>query len=73
MKRVSLYEKAEKEKNKAETEYSLDYSRGIHVVRGVFRTQSNIYDGAFFAKIVNAQKPLIISAKKLHRRCSTGF
>ena len=28
---------------------------------------------SFFAKTVNVLKPLIIFAKKLHRRCSTGF
>ena len=32
--------------------------------RDVSRTQSNIYDGAFFAKMVNGLKPLHISAKK---------
>ena len=32
--------------------------------RGVFRTQSNIYDGAFFEKIV-----IKYFAKKIHRRC----
>ena len=41
--------------------------------RGVFRNQSNIYDGVFFAKIVNGFKPLTIFAKKLHHRCLTGF
>ena len=35
--------------------------------RGVFRTQSNIYDGAFFAKIVQAYNHLLFSRKKLWR------
>ena len=32
--------------------------------KGVFRTESNIYDAAFFAKIVNSWKPFTIFAKK---------
>ena len=39
--------------------------------RGVFRAQSDIYDGAFLAKIVNDWKPLTIFAK-LYRSYSTG-
>ena len=31
--------------------------------RGVFRTRSNVYDEAFFAKIVNGLKALTISQK----------
>ena len=41
--------------------------------RGVFRTQSNIYDELLLAKIVNGFKPLTISTIKFHRRFSTGF
>ena len=37
-------------------------------VRGVFRTQSSIYDGDG-----DAFQPLNIFAKNLHRRYSTGF
>ena len=35
--------------------------------------QSNIYDGAFFAKIVDGFKSLTIFAKMLYVRCSIGF
>ena len=38
--------------------------------RGVFRTQANIYDGAFFVNILNC---LLFSQKKLHHRCLTGL
>ena len=41
--------------------------------RSLFRNQSNIYEGAFFSKIVNAYKPLTIFTKKLNHRYSTGF
>ena len=41
--------------------------------RGVFRTQSGIYDGTFFVTIVNKFSSLTIFPKKLHRKCSTGF
>ena len=43
--------------------------------RGVFRTHSNIYDAAFLRIKLTANylKLLTIFAKKLHRRCSTGF
>ena len=43
------------------------------VSRGVFRSLPNIYDGAFFAKIVNDQKPSSIIAKKLHHTCLSGL
>ena len=36
----------------------------------LYITQSSIYDRAFIVKI---SKPLSISTKKLHRRCSLGF
>ena len=42
-------------------------------IRGMFRTQSNTYDGAFYVKIGNVLKPLSIFAEKLHHRCLTGF
>ena len=42
-------------------------------VRDVFRTQVNIYNGAFFAKIVNGFQLLTIFAKNLHHWCLTGF
>ena len=45
----------------------------INGYRGVFRIQSNSYAVFFFAKIVNGWKPLTVTVKKLHRRCSTGF
>ena len=32
-------------------------------VRGAFRTQSNIYDGVFFEKIGNGQKPATLLKK----------
>ena len=41
--------------------------------RGVFRTQSNSCDGFVFAKVVHGWKPLTMSVKKIHCRCSTGF
>ena len=43
----------------------------VAAYRGVFRTQSNIYNGAFFPKILNGFKLLTILARKLHRRCLT--
>ena len=50
------------------TAYLVWYAVGrfCTITRGVFRTQSNIYDGVFFAKIV-------IFAKNFHCRYSTGF
>ena len=36
----------------------------VAVYRGVFRTQSNIYIGAFFVKILNSFKLLTISGKE---------
>ena len=39
--------------------------------RGVFRTWSNIYKEAFFAKIPNGLKLLTIFEKNFRRRCST--
>ena len=50
------------------------FSRCIYLMvntRGVFRIQSNIYDEAFFSKIVNSFQPLTIFSKKLQRTCST--
>ena len=41
--------------------------------RGVFKTQSKIYDGAFFAKIVHDFQSSTIFAKKFYHRCSTMF
>ena len=41
----------------------------VGVVRGVFRIQSNIYDEAFLRKLFSKT----IFAKKVHRRCSSGF
>lgn len=38
--------------------------------RCLFRSQSSIYDEAFFAKVVNGQNRLTIFTKKVHRRCS---
>ena len=40
--------------------------------RGVFRTQSNIYDEAFWTKTTNDLQPLSVFAKKLHHLCLTG-
>ena len=40
-------------------------------LRGLFRALSNIW-WSFFAKIVNSFKPLVIFAKRFHRRCLTG-
>ena len=42
----------------------------ILINRSVFKTQSNISDGAFFCK---NKKPLTVFVKKTHHRCSTGF
>ena len=42
-------------------------------VGDVFRIQVNIYNGAFFAKIVNGFQLLTIFAKNLHHWCLTGF
>ena len=36
---------------------------------GIFRTQSNIYDGAFLLKLLAVND----FRKKLHRKCMTGF
>ena len=36
--------------------------------KDIFRTESNIYEAAFFAKIGNSYKPLAIFTNKLHRR-----
>ena len=41
--------------------------------RSVFRTCSNICNGAFFVKILNGFKLLTIFAKKAPSRCSTGL
>ena len=49
------------------------YSVRGSFIRGIFRTLSNIKDGAFFAKIVNDVKPLTIFAKKLNHGCLTRF
>ena len=38
-------------------------------VRGAFRTQSSIYDGVFFEKIGNGQKPATLLKKWLWHRC----
>ena len=46
--------------------------RNVIVFRGIFRTQSNIYNKAF-EKIVNGYMLLTIFGKKLHSRFSTGF
>ena len=40
--------------------------------RGIFRTWRNIYERLFLS-IINGLKPLIIFARKLHRRFSTGL
>ena len=40
----------------------------VDMFRGVFRMQSNTYNGTCFTKIGNSWKPLNIFAKKLHRR-----
>ena len=40
---------------------------------GVFRAWSNIYNGAFFAKILNGLTLFTIFAKKLHHRCLTDL
>ena len=49
-------------------------SRGFTLPgRGVFKTQSKIYDGAFFAKIVHDFQSSTIFAKKFYHRCSTMF
>ena len=40
---------------------------------GALRNWSNIYNGDFFAKILNGFKLLTIFTKKLHRRCSNGL
>ena len=47
----------------------------VAACRGVFRTQLNIYDEVFFAKIVGKQcfQLLTTSQNKLHCRCSTGL
>ena len=39
--------------------------------RAVFRTQSKVYGGTFFAKIVNNFQLLTLSAKKPHHKCQT--
>ena len=44
-----------------------------NVSRGAFKTEWNIYDRAFFAKIDIGWKPLTIFANKLHHRCLAGF
>ena len=44
----------------------------IHKFRVVFRTLSNVYGGAFFAKIVNGCKLLTVFVKKLHHRYLKG-
>ena len=41
--------------------------------RGILRTWSNIYNGLFFAEILNGFKLLTIFEKKLHRRCFSGL
>ena len=41
--------------------------------RGLFKTQLNIYHRAFFTKVSNGSKPLIIFEKNFHVICSTGF
>ena len=40
----------------------------VAAYRGLFRTWWNIYNGAFFAKILNSFQLLTIFAKKFHRR-----
>ena len=41
-------------------------------VRAVFSTLSNIYDGAFFAKLVDGFSPFIIFQKTFRHRCLAG-
>ena len=38
-----------------------------------YLNKSNIYDGAFFTKIINIVYLLAIFSKKVHRRWSYGF
>ena len=38
----------------------------VNTTRAIFRTQSNIYDGAFFVKIVNGSLPLTPSTPPSH-------
>ena len=44
----------------------------IHA-RGIFRTHSNICDGAFLKKQLTVFSCLLFSQKTLHCRCLTGF
>ena len=45
----------------------------VSFVKMYLGTQSKVYGGAFFVKIVNYFYPLTIFAKKLHHRYSNGF
>ena len=45
----------------------------VAACRGVFRTWSNIYNGAFFLEILNGFELVTIFAKKLHHRCLNGL
>ena len=61
-------------------EFDLPISKNLYLVPGItlvnsgaFRTQWNIYDGAFFAQIINVFYSFTLMVRKFHRVCSTEF